>query len=335
MPRRPAYTELKKIDRVEPDIGPGLGDVAFKGFQCPATGCTHWHIIRKAELVGEYSFTCPACSAVFGSGDVVRLFDYELIETQTETVIQAGEFDMFIDEVVTNAEEFKYCLLCFKLKHITAFSRHARRKTGRQGECRQCKTPYNAIKNQTRLQDQHREASQKRRLLVDLGGTTRFDSEEVRSRFGNKCFKCGRDVSAEGSAQFDHTLPVRYLWPMTTENATLLCAEHNGQKGATWPGQFYTDAELRRLSLLTGIDFDILQGTPSINPAALDLLRDGDFVDSLFEKYAHYVTDLIRIRNRVLGLSNLDFFKSTSNISIEWIRQADAAMGDTSAPASE
>ncbi|MEV8135892.1 hypothetical protein [Microbacterium aurantiacum] len=335
MPRRPAYTELKKTNRVTPAVGPGLGDVAFKGFQCPTVGCTNWLFVRSSELMGEYSFSCPFCRATYGSGDSVKLFDYDLVETVTGNQVQTGEFDILIDEYVRNADEFKYCILCFKLKSLNAFSAHSRRKTGRQGECRQCKTPYNSIKNQTRLQDQHREASQKRRLLVDLGGTTHFNSQKVRDRFGDRCFKCGKDVSTDGAAQFDHTLPIRFLWPMTTDNATLLCAEHNGQKGAIWPGEFYSDPELRRLALLTGLDFDLLSGPPRINPDALELLRDGTFVDSLFEKYAHYVPDLIKIRNRVLSIAAVDFFASSSNISITWIRQADAALQSDLTPAGE
>ncbi|BCQ08460.1 hypothetical protein JMUB5695_01893 [Mycobacterium heckeshornense] len=324
MPRRAPYTDVQKFGRDIPPNVRGLGDVAFKGFQCPTPGCTNWLAIRTDALEAEYSITCDACGKSYGRGDAVKLFDYKLTRRADSSVIQSGVFELLIEDYIAEASEYKYCVLCYLLKPMAAFDRHSARRTGRQSECRLCKTLYNSIKNQTRLSDQHREAAQKRRLVVELGASSHFDGSAVRARFGDKCFNCGRDVSDPGEARFDHTLPARYLWPMTTENATLLCAECNGNKAALWPGKFYEDKQLRVLALKTGIDYDLLAGDPQINPAAIESLKSGDFVDRLTEKFAHYMDEVILIRNRVLDLSGFDFFESSTNISQAWKDKANS-----------
>jgi hypothetical protein len=332
MTRRQTYTDLKKTGQARPPIV--HGQVLYKGFQCPKEGCTYWYTVKATELTGEYSLTCPQCGEVCANGTSRTRFDYELTLRADGSVIEAGTFEIYTDEYIQDATLLKYCLLCYELKPLSAFSRHSAFPSGHQGECRRCKTRYNAIKNQSRTADQHRDASQKRRLLVDLGGVNQFDGATVRARFGDKCFKCQTDISSTGAA-FDHTLPVRYLWPMTTENATLLCQFHNGQKGALWPGEFYSDGELRTLAALTGISYDLLAGTPHINPKAMESLRDSTFVDALMTKYAHYIQDVMVIRNRILDLESFDFFSVSSNISHAWVQRADALRMQRSPASSE
>jgi hypothetical protein len=73
------------------------------------------------------------------------------------------------------AKGYKYCIICGTLKPLELFDKHAARKTGRQGECNLCKQLYNSMKNQTRIADPHREASQKRRLYTELTNSPRID----------------------------------------------------------------------------------------------------------------------------------------------------------------
>ncbi len=291
--------------------------------------------MREESLEGDFTVSCPECGESYGPGDTVKLYDYALKKTADGTVIQAGTLELVIDDYIRDSGRYKYCLVCYAMKPLDAFSNHRRRKTGRQGECRLCKTMYNSIKNQSRTGDQHKEASQKRRLLVELGGTTRFDESVVRARFSDKCFKCDKDVSEPGQAQFDHTLPVRYFWPMTTQNATLLCRAHNGEKGAKWPSEFYDDAELRQLSLLTGLEYDLLRGPIVINPDAILALREGEFVDRLIQKFAHYMNEIFLIRNRILDLASFDFFEESTNISPTWKDRANELRPSQSATTSE
>lgn len=173
--------------------------------------------------------------------------------------------------------------------------------------------------------EQHREASQKRRLYTQFEEPQKLNVGDIYKRFGGCCFKCGLDLSADlaGEASqklgnLDHTLPVFYLWPLTTNNATLLCRDHNGEKAEKWPGAFYTDQELRKLSALTGIDYRLMQGDPVFNPDALAWLQTPEFIETLFEKFARYPNELLRLRNRILAKTGFDFPDTTARISPDW-----------------
>lgn len=174
--------------------------------------------------------------------------------------------------------------------------------------------------------DQHREAAQKRRLYIDVAGSEKIDSQAVFKRFDYKCFKCGKDlkdIANEKERALDHTLPAFYLWPLTTENATLLCSFHNGEKAGKWPSEYYSQEELKRLSIITGIDFQLLSGLPIFNPNAIEKLQSPEIVDQLLFKYAAYFTEIIKIHNRILTHTGLDFFKFSRTISKKWIKLAD------------
>jgi CRISPR/Cas system Type II protein with McrA/HNH and RuvC-like nuclease domain len=224
-------------------------------------------------------------------------------------------------------------------KPLDAFDRHSARQTGRQGECRQCKTTYNAIKNQTRTSDQHREAAQKRRLYVDIaGGAQKINSHEIFHRFDGCCFRCGKHLVDEngtpiaGTYQLDHTLPAFYLWPLTTDNATLLCTEHNSEKSGKWPSEYYSNDQLRLLQAKTGLDYNLLTGQSAINPEALARLENPEVVEELLRKYATYMDELMKLRNRILKHAGFNFFAVVEGkIAKRWIEEADAkfkAAGD-------
>jgi hypothetical protein len=75
----------------------------------------------------------------------------------------------------------------------------------------------------------------------------------------------------------------------------------------------------------TGIDYDILAAKPHYNPDALKRLGDSHFVEKLLNKYAAYLDEIIRLRNRILKATSFDFFQTYEHISPEWIKRADAA----------
>ncbi|NGP46850.1 hypothetical protein G4V62_18595 [Bacillaceae bacterium SIJ1] len=173
----------------------------------------------------------------------------------------------------------------------------------------------------------HRESAQKRKLYVDIGGNNKIDSVKVYSKFGHSCFNCGVDLKGETSSiekPLDHTLPIKYLWPLTTDNATLLCRECNGEKSDKWPSEFYDDDQLKELHRLTGINYDVLKGDPFFNPAAIKKLKQANEVEKLIEKFAHYEDKVIGLRNRIIEHEGFDFF-SGANISKAIIERADAA----------
>jgi hypothetical protein len=323
MVRRKAYTKVIKRNQLRPAHVKGMGDVAFKGFQCLNPECREFIFVRKDETIDSFEIECPTCHYVMRSGEESKFFDYDLADLRTDTVIESGEFKVLNDDYITEAQEYKYCLLCNSLKPLNYFDVHRSRPGTGRGECNLCKAIYNSIKNQTRLPDQHREAAEKRRLYMDLSGGAKIDSKVVFERFGNRCFKCDDDLSlTPGRRRLDHTLSVYYLWALTTDTATLLCPLHNGEKAERWPSEYYSPVELKRLSVITGIDHELLSGPPTYNPEALKLLSIPEFVDHMLEKFSAYMPEVIKLRNRVLRETSIDFFNTSSTISKVWINQA-------------
>jgi len=331
MARRPTYTEFERNNFSNPDH---VEDKTFRGFQCLNKECTNFLFIKTETIDPDFEYTCDTCGFVHKAGETTTLYDYTLTDKRDGSTVQQGSFEILHDDYVGESKEYKYCIICGTLKPFELFGVHRSRRTGRQGECRICKQVYNSIKNQTRLVEQHREASQKRRLYTHFEEREKMDIAAIYERFGNQCFKCGVDLAsdlAEGVAKkegnLDHTLPVFYLWPLTTNNATLLCREHNGEKAEKWPSVYYSDAELRRLSALTGIEYGELSGEPIFNPDALKTLEDASFVEALFEKFARHPDELLRLRNRILRETGFDFLDTSAKISPDWKLQADALLG--------
>lgn len=330
MPRRAKYSNVNKTNQIRAPHVKGMGDVSFKGFQCLNPNCTYFIFVRKDDITENFTVKCPQCGYVHEAGGETVFYDYSMDvndENGNPESVATGQFTIYHDDYIAEAKEYKYCIVCNTLKPIEDFDKHSARKTGRQGECRLCKKAYNEIKNGTRLTDQHREAAQRRRLLLDITGSPRIDSAAIENRFHHKCFCCGADlshVSSNREKPLDHTLPVYYLWPLNTENATLLCHDCNGQKSGTWPSQFsgYSDTKLHQLSILTGIPYDTLAGPPTYNPDAIAALHDPEKVDSLLVKYAHYMDVVISLRNRILRDTGFDFFSVSATISDAYVRKA-------------
>ena len=233
MARRKPYTKVEKRGQQRPPHVRGMGDVLFRGFQCLSSECQEFIVVREDDVDADFQITCPACAFIHQAGGEAKLFDYALVrhaDGEVIEVIEEGEFTILHDEYIGQAQRLKYCLLCYTRKPLDHFDRHQSRRSGRQGECKLCKTIYNNIKNQSRTTDQHREAAARRRLYRLLAQEPgKIDSRAVFEKFGGACFRCGQELrrSTKGHAAFqlDHTLPVRLLWPLTTENATLLCTQ--------------------------------------------------------------------------------------------------------------
>ena len=66
-----------------------------------------------------------------------------------------------------------------------------------------------------------------------------------------------------------------------------------------------------------------MAGKPQYNPAAIGKLKDPDFVEALFEKFARYPQELLRLRNRILDSTGFDFLDVSTKISPDWKKQAD------------
>jgi endogenous inhibitor of DNA gyrase (YacG/DUF329 family) len=329
MVRRKPYTKVEKENRVIADFAKGKGDVVFKVFQCLNYECQQMIIIQKDKLLDNFKIKCPSCGQFHKAGETTKFYDYVLKDKRDNSIIEKGEFTLLHDDYINEAPEYKYCIICSTLKPLDAFDFHSARVSNRQGECRLCKKIYNSIKNQTRITDQHREAAQKRRLYLDISGKTKLNSKKVYEKFSYKCFKCGKDlkeVKHENERPLDHTLPASYFWPLNNDNATLLCRKHNSEKSGKWPSQYYTQKELKRLSAITGFDIKILSGKPTYNPEAIKKLKSPKIVNELLSKYAAYMDEIIKIRNKILKDTGFDFFKVSKAISKTWVEKADSLL---------
>ena len=166
---------------------------------------------------------------------------------------------------------YKQCNTCGRVLPFHAFSRHAHwGPLQRQMECRGCKGAINAVLNPRRSHQQLHESSVRRRVadLLLEGENKHVDLRQLFERFGSKCFKCGKPLSfsARNTWAVDHTLPSKYLYPLSPENATLLCGGCNNAKHGSWPSDIYSNGELIRLSKLTGADLGLLASKPIMNP---------------------------------------------------------------------
>lgn len=159
---------------------------------------------------------------------------------------------------------------------------------GHQLECKACKKFFvNAPLNPQRNAQQFKEDGLRRRAIEVLVNhllnknlvhfefekrTKKEFSRYIWEKFGKRCFKCGpnsKPIKLEEMA-LDHTMPLAYLYRLD-ETATCLCSSHNSQKSDTFPVDYYTPNELKRLSKITGLSLAQLQ-KKEVNRQVLNLL---------------------------------------------------------------
>lgn len=324
MSRREKYSNFEKVGRLKiPNA-----QQQYKVFQCLNPNCTEIIITELFNTDSQYSVICPKCGYEHHKNGQYKLFSYSMNVDGKDTPTGEGEFIVYHDEYISDASIFKYCKLCGILKPIELFHTHSRLSSGHQSECKRCKKIYNSVKNPTRIPEQHAESGQNRRLMVDVTETLehKLNRKVIEKKYGYKCFCCGKDLSRgipTKERPIDHTLPVYYLWPATTENATLLCFNCNEKKKGKWPSEFYDDSKIRELSVLTGYSYELLSGDPVYNPDAIKNLNDSKKVDNLIVKYAKYMDRLIKLRNRILCATGYDFFAKSTKLAQSYIDQAD------------
>ena len=146
----------------------------------------------------------------------------------------------------------------------------------------------------------------------------RIDTKAVFDKFKGTCFKCDRELhyssttSTSSDFNLDHTLPVRLLWPLETQKATLLCAKCNRDKHGLWPSEVYSVAKLRRLARLTSYEYALLAGKPKINEAAVErIIAD---VDGFIERWIPYPNDVKKLRRLIQYYAQIDIFEGASHV---------------------
>ncbi|MEO7798498.1 MAG: HNH endonuclease signature motif containing protein [Opitutaceae bacterium] len=194
------------------------------------------------------------------------------------------------NEVAEGAEiALKKCSYCGRLLPVgpgapggLSFHKHNAKVSGHQNECRSCKKwRINNAFNPLRTPDQLNESSvitRERRLLLRENEILQSIKERegrglksiVWDRFDRQCFYCDKPLELK-EVELDHTRPLAYLWAID-EYATCLCSEHNNHKKDRFPVDFYTQAQLVRLSQITGLPLDQLQ-LRSVCEPQLDRIR--------------------------------------------------------------
>ncbi|WP_380785652.1 HNH endonuclease [Sphingomonas sp. R86521] len=164
------------------------------------------------------------------------------------------------------------------------FHKHNAKLSGHQNECRACKKwRINNSFNPLRTSDQLNESSvinRERRLLLREPEILQRVKERqgrglksiVWDRFGRACFYCSKPLTLK-EVELDHTRPLSYLWPID-EYATCLCSEHNNHKKDRFPVDFYSEAQLIRLSELTGLDLAALQTRSVCEPELMRIQKN-------------------------------------------------------------
>lgn len=218
-------------------------------------------------------WVCQHCGFVHSKDTAIPFDNWEEAEFKTADSIVTQRFWQGFFRTATEqlGSYWKQCNACGRVLPFAAFSHHVGYGALEcQVECRSCKGAINAITNPKRTQQQHQEASARRRVAELLAESVDepVDIDDLFARFGGKCFKTGvtLDRAARDTWAIDHILPSRWLYPLSRKNAALLSKEANGNKRDQWPSEFYTSPQLLELARITGADLLLLSSKePIIN----------------------------------------------------------------------
>jgi hypothetical protein len=254
-----------------------------------------------------------------GCQAVLRISEDEITRSGTEVQLTCETCEQVNHHThMSRGHPYKFCRVCEQLQPLENYDRHKPNsgsfRSGRQLECKSCKRLINARLNPLRTRDQHREASDRRRLYGLLAGEQKIDLDAVVERFGGRCFNCGEDAA---DFRLDHTLAALFLWPASF-GPTLLCGDCNGNKAERWPSEFYVRdgqidrAKLQRLSFLTGIPYELLAGAPHFNPDAVARLLAN--VDEFLIRWIRYPDEIKKLRRKLRDVAGIDIFEHASKI---------------------
>lgn len=264
-------TDLDRIEGIRVhDVWVGFVCVQCSQFNCIQVGSS---LLDSQATFESASWKCEECGYLHSKNSDLPFENWPQ-SYREHTSLPTQRFWIGFFRIATEhpSSYWKQCNACGRVLPFHAFSRH--RKWGaleRQMECRSCKGAINAILNPRRSRQQLHESAARRRVadLLLEGENKPVDLHQLFQRFDSKCFKCSKPLSfsARRSWEVDHILPSKYLYPLSVDNAALLCAGCNNAKHGRWPSEFYTNNELINLSKLTGADLSLLASAqPVVNP---------------------------------------------------------------------
>jgi len=335
----------------------GNGELALWGMGCGIIEHKHLSNARTELLPNMYEFA-PESNFYIDEGDYeVRLSQgVHLIKTRSKLYLKscnrcARFLPINVNDQRKHLSFTNHCVAVHrrpcshtgfgKLRNIES-GEYLQLDYGFQLECRFCKKfEVNAAHNPKRTASQMKEDATRRRsfelLLTDLYGgspqlvyrhkTGKELTEVIWNKFGRKCFKCNNNLPTANSMNLDHTRPLALLWPLD-DTATALCKDCNTEKRDRPPVEYYSDEELRKLSKITGLDYDDLKD-PSPNLEALALLEKQ--LDWFFN---HFLTkpELTKVRDgktagELLVKALQKVIDKTTDINIDLISELELRRG--------
>ena len=252
---------------------------AWVSYTCVNVNCKVRNFVNIGQqlLTPEEAYTtcqwkCDACNFLHAKNEELPFESWPDTATEAEGTPAERFWKAFFRSCTEKPEAYwKQCNMCGRVLPNQDFSRHVRwGPLEKQIECRACKAVINAHLNPQRTTEQLRESAAKRRIAELLTQTNdeKLSVPDLFKRFDSKCFKTGTvlDIKDTASWQIDHTIPARYFYPLSVENATLLSTDANQDKSGKWPAEFYTNDELVELARITGANLVLLASpTPVIN----------------------------------------------------------------------
>lgn len=237
----------------------------------------------------------------------------------------SSSFKVTTESIPIELKKCPYCQRVLPISRVhvdySSFHNHKSKLTGFQNECRSCKKwDINDYFNPDRSTDKLNESSiitRERKILLKepdkiLELKDRQTGEGLKSmvwkKFSKKCFNCNTPLKLK-EVQLDHTRPLAYLWPID-EYATCLCSNCNNSKHDSFPIDFYSDDKLKKLSEITGLDYDDLI-KKDVNLAELQRIIDNIvyFSENLDER------TFKSIANKVLSVrSEINLFNILKSI---------------------
>ena len=223
------------------------------------------------------TWQCGKCKYVHSRNSDLPFASWPKASTKhTSLAVQRFWIGFFQIATEHPSSYWKQCNVCERVLPFAAFSRHIGwGPLERQMECRSCKGGINAILNPLRSKQQLHESAIKRRTaeLLLQGENKPIDLEGLFARFESKCFKCGKNLDFKNRKSWavDHILPSKFLYPLTPENAALLCVSCNNNKHGQWPSKFYSNSQLAKLSKITGAELGLLAAIEPILNSKIDV----------------------------------------------------------------
>lgn len=260
---------------------------ALAFFMCVRCSAPNWvdlglELLTPSEAYDQQAWACSQCGFVHQKdaglpardkkGKKLPFAAWDTALTTARSVAAQRFWKSFFTIATERRDVYwKQCNTCGRRMPANAFSGHAGwGPLEKQMECRGCKAVINTNLNPKRTKEQLHESAARRRVaeLLLKGENQKIDQKELFKRFESKCFKTGKalDINDRGSWAIDHTLPSRWLYPLTEHNATLLSTEANNNKRDRWPSEFYTNEEMKRLAGILQVSLALLASKePIIN----------------------------------------------------------------------